>query len=418
MNQPLGRCILILLASVFLFQTNANAERVFLPEITHPSFKATLTAAVLPVNRNALERISINTRTLESIPSREQGRGQLEIALLRSQNPRARLMIIIPGLGGSALTNTTLYLAEKIRALGDYHVVAIPNPVSAEYAIGASASGLPGFVPRDLAELRNTVLPGVISSLYGLGLDPADVSLLGYSLGAVYAANLGANLTSISGLNLSRVFLLNPPIDAVDSVERTTTLYDNGMATIPSERRTFVLGSLFGFATVQRIIDNPNTINRMLSELRLPEEELAWVVGRQFRYSLRDMIVASQRVNELGVLSQPDARFSDSPRAQEALQYSFRSYVDTFLRQTLPRSMAEWSVDRILNEGSLLRLQNRFRTDSRFVLIHAEDDFLFRPRDMNWIQANFPRRAFILNSGGHLGYFWAPTFHSLLTSLL
>ena len=406
-----------LILALLVLPFAAEAARVPLPEAAYPTYRATLTAAVLPVDRNRVERVAIDARAPGSLASRENGRHILEFALLRSPNPQARLMILIPGLGGSAFTNTTLYLAEKIRALG-FTVVAVPNPVSAPYALGASKTGLPGYVPRDLAELKDLVLPRVVEALRSRGVSPVDTSLLGYSLGAVYAAGLGAAGNQIAGLPLRRVLLLNPPVDSSSAVDEIDSLYENGMAAIPSGRRPVVLGTLYGFVRVQNIEDSPAFFQTMLQDLRLPEAELSWVVGRQFRYDLRDMILTSQRVFDIGLLREPDQRYTDSPRAQEALQYNFRAYVEHFLKHSLPDGIIIRPVDTILETGGIRHLGAKFRSDPRFVVLHAEDDFLAPSREVEWLEANCPRRAWIFSNGGHLGYLWTPTFQQLLRSLL
>lgn len=380
-------------------------------DLVHPTFKNTISMALLPTEYHGYTNLRVNTTFPGQVNPGLAGRGRLTLPFLptRVGSNRAPLVILMPGIGGTADSSATLYLANRIRNLGN-HVLTIPNPVSAPYALAVSATGHPGHVSRDLLELDQIVIPQALAAARARGFDFTSISFTGYSLGAVYAAHLGANKTHSAGLPIKQILLLNPPIDVSYGLDTIDALYRNGMANLAESRRSRILFGLYGYVT-NPIIDHPYAFNQRLQEISYNEFELAWVVGRQFRTDLTSLVNASQSV-------QTQVLIGNTPGARPADSFSFHDYVEQLLMRTVPLSANIRGAHDLIQQGSLQNLANSFRRDSRFTIIHSVDDFLLRNGDREWMAANFPQRNFHLNGGGHLGYFWTHSFQNLLAQIL
>ena len=90
------------------------------------------------------------------LPDRNQlptleGRGNLSVALYRQSRP-APLIFILSGIGSSPYFGAATYFAGLFHEKG-FHVLVLPSPMSWNFALAASRSGAPGYVPQDARDL-------------------------------------------------------------------------------------------------------------------------------------------------------------------------------------------------------------------------------------------------------------------------
>jgi hypothetical protein len=158
----------------------------------HDPYLATATTAILGID-GATPRADSSILHVPGLPGRNnlpsvEGRGDVSLALYRQNHP-APLLFILAGLGANPYFGVAPYLASLFYQEGS-HVVVLPSPMSWNFALSASRSGVPGYPPadaRDLYAVMQTVLTE-LRSRYALQFTAID--FLGVSLGALEGAHL------------------------------------------------------------------------------------------------------------------------------------------------------------------------------------------------------------------------------------
>ena len=212
----------------------------------------------------------------------------------------APLVYLVPGLGAHRLTDPALALAELVYEHG-YSVVILSNPYNYEFMEQAATAPLPGYTPADAQDLR-AALTAIDERLekrapHRLG----DRALLGYSMGAFLSLYLGATeaTNQAPGIKFARVVGVNTPVRLLYGIGKLDEYYNAPLVWPAAERMAGLENTLLKVAAVKRELPAAGAAP---PQLPFTGVESRFLIGMNFRFLLRDVIYASQRRHNLGII--------------------------------------------------------------------------------------------------------------------
>ncbi|MCM2280982.1 MAG: hypothetical protein NDI61_03955 [Bdellovibrionaceae bacterium] len=335
-----------------------------------------------------------------SVPLLED-RHRVPINVFRQSSPRAPVVFIISGLGGTAFSGTTLQLAEFFYKAG-FHAVTLPNSMSWHYALGVSQSGAPGHLPTDAPEYYEFLKQVDRSLRLNLKLKPTSYSLVGTSYGALLAAFLKDLDRTSQSFHFARTLLINPAVDIRHGIETLDSFFAAGQSLSPRTKE-YIQGMAIGTALEllsRPGITAPEILNGIQSRLPLSEKEKKWLIGNSFRDSLADIVFVSQQIQDQRILREPASRYVRSARLAESKRVSFSSYISTIV---IPRNSLRGPIADLLWNASLYPVLTRIGQDPSVFVQDNRDDFLLKTSDVEYLTRTLQDRLYLYPYGGHAG---------------
>jgi hypothetical protein len=207
-----ARCLLVWIALCLTWSV-ADAEEYRYPY--RDPYLATATSALLERNRHTSRprRLAVHVPGLagrEGLPTLK-GRDHVSVAFY-PQSHAAPLLFILPGIGSDAYSGLGTYFAGLFHNQG-FHVVVMPSSMSWSFALAASRSGAPGFVPDDARDLYNAMQGtlAVLETCYKVA--PTRIALMGASLGGLEGAYISSLDADEHKIGFDTYLLVNPPLD-------------------------------------------------------------------------------------------------------------------------------------------------------------------------------------------------------------
>src|SRR2546426_926783 len=214
----------ILLILVCLSWSTVRAEDYKYPY--RDPYVATTTAAILNSDdlTPKLKRQVVHVPGLagrDQLPALE-GRGELKVTLYRQNRP-APLLFILSGTGTNPYFGLATYFAGLFHAEGS-HIVILPSPMTWNFALAASRSGAPGYVPDDARDLYEAMQKTLEILKVRHDVKITRINFLGASLGALEGAHL-------SVIDAEERKILLPELVYV-----TQVIHDQGVLKAPKEQ--------------------------------------------------------------------------------------------------------------------------------------------------------------------------------------
>lgn len=366
-------------------------------------YLATLSNVVARPQNYKVKAVELNFMPERSQIEFVKGRQKLDITFKLQKKP-APLVFVIAGLGGSSNTGSTLILSQLIYQLG-YHAVTVPNPLSWGFSLGGSSTGLTGYAPDDVRDLYRFLkfVDQYLKSQENIKV--TNYGVLGYSMGGLHTGFIQQLDKQEQYFNFKRALMINPPIDLLHGISVLDGMYTEGLQ-MSATRRRWVFGYLYseGGKIYDRYLAG-EPVSVLAQEFALGDRELQWLIGSAFRTSLRDMILVSQSIKDLGVLKNSWTASHREARTREAEQFSFFDYLQKIY---YPNHILKdgYDISEFVYSGSLLPLMEKFKNDSSVYVMHNLDDFLLRPEDPNLMEEIFADRCLLFPRGGHVGNLW------------
>lgn len=399
---------LIFILTFFILMPLSYAK-VYFPEeypfpIASPEL-ATISSAIPYERKYEFKKIE-----LKLYPERDgvfllEGRNVLSINFL-SQNRKAPLAFIVSGVGGSGNGSVSDTLVEQFYEAG-YHVVSLPNPISWHFVIGASQSGIPGYLSYDVSDVYE-MMKSILLVLKSSQVEVSHFVLAGYSQGAgILPAIDRFDATQEEPFNFLKIIMLNPPLDFKYGIEKLDQFY------IQSERwssgyKDYTMGYLYTFAEkIMRLKDNPFSL---LSEFQLNKKQQEFVIGKIYREALAEIIFTQELLLGNKVLQSPISWGGRSLRYSEAQSFSFEKYVEMILLPFLKKEKQDVSTDKeIYQQYDFHNYAVQIKNTNKYYLFHNADDFLLRENDIEIFNKLFTsKKVFIYPRGGHCGNYNFP----------
>lgn len=400
----------IVCAAVVLSCRSADAQGYDYPY--RDPYIATVTTAILNADR-LKPRSKREVVHVPGLPGRNQlpsleGRGRLSIAFYRQTRP-APLVFILSGIGSNPYFGLATYYATLFHKEGA-HVVVLPSPMTWNFALAASRSGVPGYAPadaRDLYEAMQTTL-AVLKARSGLKITRID--FMGASLGALEGAYLSVIDAEQRAIGIERYLLVNPPVDlgrAMTQIDEWHALAAKLGADRANGVVTKALGIVDSFSKDRR--DDPAVFARVAKEFGgFTREELQFLIAEDLQAALPELVYATQIVR--GQLPPAAGRGQARKGLQAVKDATLASYREQIavpawrLQEGLPQADEE----RFIQTGSLAFILDRLRGNSRVHVMHNADDFLAERKAIEELKEAMGDQMTLYPYGGHLGNAWYP----------
>lgn len=333
-----------------------------------------------------------------------------------AKNGSRRLVFLISGLGGDAKSNIDGFLATQIQRSGA-SVVVLPNPIQERFAYASSRHGYVGYVPEDATAVYRNIVKIMRFLQRRHNIDYTPVKLMGYSMGALYAAHV-MKIDREQGYNFIRGgVLVNTPIDLHHGMQTLDAFYD------PEKNGNFIVDIVLkGLGVIGSYLENSGKTDfsafaDFMESLNIFDvADKRAIIGWYLRGSMAKLILASQNIHDMGVLpkfygvgNELEGNSSNmSKRLGAAEKFGFvayaRQFIVPFYRNVLGHS--DLTYEEMNKRSSLFALESFLRAEKSVHLFHNQDDFLMQPGDAIYLESIFRERARIYPHGGHLGNIW------------
>ena len=404
------RLPIIVLTAVCLSWSTAHAEEYKFPY--RDPYLATVTGAVLNADGRTpgLKREVVHVPVLpgrNDLPGLE-GRGTLSVALYRQSQP-APLIFIIPGSGSTPYFGLATYFARLFHKDG-FHVAVLPSPMSWNFALAASRSGVPGYTPDDARDLYVAMQKTLAHFRAQDGVKVTGISFMGMSLGALEGAYLSLIDADEGKIGISRYLLVNPPLH-VSSVLRRLDEWDALQVTFGKARseeiQSKAQGIVEAFASLGR--DDPAALDEVAKGFAaFTREELRFLIAEYVQTLLPELVYVTQAIRDQQFFTAPKDEVRK--RLQEAKGTTFTEYSDKIAvpRWRLQTGQSDADADTFNRQGSLAPILRRLLGNPRVFIMHNADDFMADRSSIEQLKEAMGDQVTLYPYGGHLGNLWYP----------
>jgi hypothetical protein len=378
----------------------------------HDPYLATATSAILndngatvPVESSIIHVAGLRGRN--DLPYLK-GRGEVSLALYRQKKP-APLLFILPGLGSNPYFGVAPYLASLYYREG-FHVVVLPSPMSWNFALSASRSGVPGYAPDDARDLYD-VMQKTMALLRGrLNIKPLSVNLLAVSLGALEGAHLSVIDADQRKIGIAKYLLVNPPLDvasAINKIDQWNALKNQFGAERSQDIIAKAIAIVDSFAEERR--DEPEVFDRLAKKFEsFQREDLQFLIAENLQSPLPELIYVTQVIHDQKILTEP--KNDKRKRLEEAKKFTVADYEQKIALPLWQKQSGDLraDLDSFNQRGSLTSIVNRLRDNPKVQVLHNADDFLADRKSIEELKDALGDRMTLYPYGGHLGNLWFP----------
>lgn len=340
------------------------------------------------------------------------GGRSIPYTLLMQPHP-APLFVILPGMGGHRLGNSSLGLLERAWHLG-FSGVTISSPLNIEFIEHTGSTGLPGHALVDaydthvaadaiVRDLRDEH-PGMITGL----------ALGGLSMGAFHTLLIAAaeGRPDHDLVAFDRYLAINSPVSLTYGMGVLDDMFNAPVRHWPEETRLaqvdLVMRRVFALVRNEEL--------EFGDRLPFTEVEAEFLIGLTYRLVLRDAIWASQWKHDMGVLLTELDEHDRTPAYYEINRYSWLEYYYAFaLPYYLEHDGTITSDEQMAALNDLHHVADELRRNEKIYIAANRNDFLMRPGDIEFLaDVVGPERAHIFEVGGHLGNLLQPDVRECL----
>jgi len=409
-SKPLLFAVASLIALLGLAARSVQAAEYSYPY--HDPFLATATTAILSDDRTKAQDKSTIVH-VPGLPGRNklptlEGRGDVSINFYQHDHP-APLLFILPGVGANPFFGAAPYLA-SVFYRENFHVVILPSPMSWNFALSASRSGAPGYVPEDAHDLY-TVMQRTLEMLknrYDLRITKID--FMGLSLGGLEGAFLSVIEADEKKIGIEKYLLVNPPIDlayAVNKLDEWTALGNKFGRDKSQEIVSKAIAIVDSFSGEKQ--DNPEIFDQFIKKFSaFTKEEIQFLAAQSLQSQLPELIYATQAIHDQKILSAPKNEMRK--RLEEAKRLTLTDYYEKIGLPRWRQQAAEpqANLESFIERGSLTHILDRLRDNPKVHIMHNVDDFLINRKSIEELKETLRDRVILYPYGGHLGNLWYP----------
>jgi hypothetical protein len=398
----------IVLTTVCLAWRSVEAEDYKYPY--HDPYLATATSAILDADdRNP--RIKRQLVHVPGLPGRNQlasleGRGDVRVTLYRHHRP-APLLFILSGVGSNPYFGLATFFARLFYQEG-LHIVILPSPMTWNFALAASRSGAPGYVPedaRDLYEVMQNTLR-VLRTRYDVKI--TEINFLGASLGALEGAYLSVIDADEKKIGIAKYLLVNPPLDLSNALKRVDD-WDALQGKFGRAKSKGILAKALGivesFSSDRR--DDPATFDRLAKALgSFTTEELQFLIAEDVHSLLPELVYVTQVMHDQNILKAPKDQVRE--RIEEAKYLTFMEYSEKIALPLwkLQAGEPQTDLESFTKRGSLAAIFERLRGNAKVQITHNADDVLADRKSVEELKEALGAQVTLYPFGGHLGNLW------------
>ena len=331
--------------------------------------------------------------------------------------PPERLAVLLPGIGGTALSATPLALAELLNNNG-FAVLVIDSPFTWQFVSSRSGGRLPGFLPADASALRK-IIRTALDGLKKDGLVSApEVVLAGYSFGGMHTLKIAELERTDPQLGISNYLAVNPPVSLRYAAEQADRLADTLENKTPAEVLDRLVDAAGAIQIRSKHVPAPYTPDlpgdtKFAYRLNAEPETADFLAGLYFRSSMRDMLFAAHRDRGLHPLDHP-VGVSKNSLYLALDEISFTSYAENYLAAEYPGVAKET----LFKKSDLRSIERTLRNHQDIYIIHSINDFLLSEQDRKFLDRALGDRIIWTSRGGHLGHFYYKSVQQKIVDIL
>jgi hypothetical protein len=317
------------------------------------------------------------------------------------------LLFIVAGIGSNPYFGVATYLATLFYREG-FHVVILPSPMSWNFALSASRSGAPGYVPEDARDLYDVMQKSLSIRKNRYNVNATRINFLGVSLGALEGAYLSVIDAEERKIGIEKYLLVNPPLDlsyALKKVDEWDALQEKFGTAKSNEIVTKAVGIVESFSEDRR--DDPAVFDRLAKKFAsFTREELQYLIAAELQTLLPELVYVTQVIHDQKVLRAPKDQIRK--RLEEAKGLTFLDYNEKIglPRWRLQAAEPQLDLESFIRRGSLARIVDRLRGDPKVHIMHNADDFLSDKKSIEELKKTLGNQMTLYPYGGHLGNLW------------
>ncbi|MEY4616856.1 MAG: hypothetical protein RJB66_1816 [Pseudomonadota bacterium] len=342
------------------------------------------------------EAVETTLTSGRSLPSQYNKTNQLSYTYALQPRHDAPVIVVIPGLGGTAESGGSLFLAQ-IAFLQGYSVITLPSSTHWSFALAASKSGRPGYLPHD-AKDHYQLLTKIKRQLEkDHNIRPSRWGLMGYSYGGLDSTFLMAEDRNQNVFNFNFLVLISPPLNRATAISKIDQYYAQGHKVSEANRQKL---ASFGMGRVVEIMQGKvkiNTFEDLQTAFPLKESSLAWLLANEFRRALQNSAFIGDLVSKRGTTS-----------ISETIPASISEYLNNEVFSPLSKKHPELgSPADLAKQSELMHCLNSHNQsllkEKKIVLFHSSNDFISFPEGEHLLKT-LAFKSYIYPFGGHLGF--------------
>lgn len=311
--------------------------------------------------------------------------------------PEPRLVILLPGVGGTHNGTSTLALAELFNKQ-NCSVLTLDCAFSGSFMVQSGSTKLPGNVAHD-AEILREVLKKALAKVEEKKLceELPEIILAGYSFGGLYTLKIAEMERISKELQIDRYVAINPPVSLEYASKVADELAEAGKTW--SEKKSFdMLSETAGRMVTVSAMENLPGMSAVMPLFRPEEEPARFVAGLYFRLNLRHILHNAAQEGMKTPLVTPYSWWRRNKLYLEIDKVGFKEYASCFVAPQFPGKSLEY----LYRQGDLRNFKNLWKIPEVRV-IHSWDDPLLAPEHRKWLDKTFGKRMIWFARGGHLG---------------
>jgi len=200
-------------------------------------------------------------------------------------------------------------------------------------------------------------------------------------------------------VKFDRYIAIDSPVNLRYGVTNLDQLYQGPLGWPAAERTANIENTLLKVAALSAQPPKPG------SALPFNAIESRFLIGLEFRLTLRDMIFSSQLRHNQGVLEHPLKKSKRHVAYNEIMHYSFWDYINKFAFPYDKTRGIDMTNPEIARKATDLRsYTDELKANHKIRLIANRNDFLLSAEDLGWIETTFdPSEVTLFEHGSHLG---------------
>lgn len=344
----------------------------------------------------------------------------VEARLLAGKNDdrTEKLLLLLPGIGGSSSGTTQTALAELFHRNG-WSVAVLDSTFTWNFYL-ASGGKLPGFLAQDGENLRHAIAL-VLDDLKGAKLfNPfrSQITLMGYSFGAMHTLKIAELEQHSNRLGIDHYVAINPPVDLRYAMKQADALAgtgrdwnaDKAVATVVE-----IAGKAMGAIQNRYPPYDPEKPeeNPFRYDVPLTQEEADYLAALYFKISMRELLLTAHREKGLPALSTQYRWGRRTELYREIDRVCFEEYAEKFISPEL----APLTLEEIYAQSNLRAFGDSLATNPKVRVMHNVDDFLLSEEDRRFLDRTFGKRLIWFDCGGHLGNLYVKSVQQTLLEL-
>jgi hypothetical protein len=374
-------------------------------------YLATATTAILS-EKAAATCVTSTIVHVPGLPGRNkmptlEGRGNVSLALYHRKRP-APLLFIVAGLGSNPYFGVAPYLASLFYGEG-FDVVILPSPMSWNFALAASRSGAPGYVPQDARDLYEVMIKTLTILRNRYDIKPTAIHFMGLSLGGLEGAYLSVIDDTDERIGIAKYLLVNPPIDLAYGIKKIDEWNTLARKFGREKSQEVVSRALAIVDSFSQKPDDPAVFDRFVKKFDgFTTEEIQFLVAENLQSQLPELVYVTQVIHDQKVLTAPKEEMRK--RLEEAHRLTFTDYNRKIALPLWQKQAgdARTDLDTFIRRGSLARIIDRLRGNPKVHILHNADDFLAEPKSIEALKKTLGEQITVYPQGGHLGNVWFP----------